>query len=66
MIIYNRKIVEDDLKRNDNIIYYRDNNIAYIIDKRENIGVTKQRVFDGFVMEYRQVKTIRQALKLIK
>lgn len=69
MIVYGREINLEDIKKidnNDNIIYYKDSNIAYIIVKTVgNYIVRKKKIFNNQLMGEEQLKTPQQVLKKV-
>lgn len=65
-IVYNRKLKQEDFLDDDNIIFYRDNNIAYIITKKDsNYFVREKKVFNNQLISERTLKTIPQILKIL-
>ena len=66
-IVYKRKLKKEDfLDFNDQIIYYKDNNIAFVITQKDNTYfVRKKKIFNNFLIEENSVKTIKQILKIV-
>lgn len=67
MIVYQRKLNKKDFDDIDNyeLIYYYDNNIAYIITKKDNIYfVRKYKIFNNYLINETLYKTIEQCLKI--
>ena len=66
-IVYNRPLKEADfLDFRDQIIYFKDNNIAYIIvEKDNNYIMRKKKIFNNRQIEEQNVKTIAQILKKV-
>ena len=71
MIVFNRKlqktgfenIIEND--DYDDIIYYLDNNIAYVVNKiNKKYIVRRYKIFNRQLVYERMVKTIEQVLKI--
>ncbi len=66
-IVYNRQLKEADFQDfRDQIIYFKDNNIAYIIvEKDNNYIMRKKKIFNNRQIEEQTVKTIAQILKKV-
>jgi len=66
-IVYNRQLKEADFQDfHDQIIYFKDNNIAYIIvEKDNNYIMRKKKIFNNRQIEEQTVKTIAQILKKV-
>lgn len=67
MIVYQRELKKSDFDDiNDNeLIYYYDNNIAYVITKRENTYfVRKYKIFNNYLINELRYKTIEQCMKI--
>ena len=71
MIVFNRKLQKtdfDNIIENDDyvdIIYYLDNNIAYVINKiNKKYIVRRYKIFNRQLVDERMVKTIEQVLKI--
>lgn len=66
-IVYNRPLKEADFQDfRDQIIYFKDNNIAYIIvEKDNNYIMRKKKIFNNRQIEEQNVKTITQILKKV-
>ena len=66
MIIFNRDLKDKDfneLKSNEELIYYKDNNIAYIIIKNsKNFVVRKYKIFNNQLLDSNQYKTYKQVI----
>ena len=71
MIVFNKKkkktdfdnIIEND--DYDDIIYYLDNNVAYVINKiNKKYIVRRYKIFNRQLVDERMVKTIEQVLKI--
>lgn len=70
MIIFNRDLKESDfsnLKINEEeLIFYKDNNIAYIIIKTDkNFVIRKYKIFNNQLMDNNQYKTCKQVIKSV-
>ncbi|MDD4804819.1 MAG: hypothetical protein PHN69_06670 [Candidatus Pacebacteria bacterium] len=67
MIIYKRNVTESDLKNSDEIIYYFDDYICYLITKVDNLFVVRRKkIYTDFEFWIKKVKTLQQVLKLIQ
>ena len=66
-IVYNRQLKETDFQDfRDQIIYFKDSNIAYIIvEKDNNYIMRKKKIFNNRQIEERNIKTISQILKIV-
>ncbi len=71
MIVFNRKLQKTDFDNiienddYDDIIYYLDNNIAYVINKiNKKYIVRRYKIFNRQLVDERMVKTIEQVLKV--
>lgn len=71
MIVFNRKLQKidfDNIIENDDyddIIYYLDNNIAYVVNKiNKKYIVRRYKIFNRQLVDERMVKTIEQVLKI--
>ena len=70
MIVYRRPITEDDisqLKKDEQLIYYYNNNIAFTVNN--NVGeyvLRKRLIYDDKLLEEHSVRTIAQVMKIIK
>lgn len=67
MIVYNRKLKEADFQDfRDQIIFFKDSNIAYVIvEKDNNYIMRKKKIFNNRQIEERNIKTISQVLKIV-
>lgn len=71
MIVFNRKLQKTDFENiienddYDDIIYYLDNNVAYVINKiNKKYIVRRYKIFNRQLVDERMVKTIEQVLKV--
>lgn len=70
MIVYRRQLTEDDisqLKKDEQLIYYDNNNIAFTVNN--NVGeyvLRKRLIYDDKLLEEHSVRTIAQVMKIIK
>ena len=67
-IVYKRKLKKEDFVNFDEqIIYYKDDNIAFIIVQADNTYfVRKKKIFNNQLMLEIAAKTINQVLKIVK
>lgn len=67
LIVYKRQLEEADFQDfRDQIIFFKDNNIAYIIvEKENNYIMRKKKIFNNRQIEERNVKTVSQILKIV-
>ena len=67
-IVYKRKLKKEDfIDFGEQIIYYKDNNIAFIIVKHDNTYfIRKKKIFNNHLMLEMVVKTVSQALKVVE
>ena len=71
MIIYKRLLRENDvkeLKKDEQLIYYYSNNIAYTINPLDTKGyaVRRKKVFNNEITDDKIVKTVKQVLKVVE
>ena len=70
MIVYRRQLTEEDisqLKKDKQLIYYYNNNIAFTVNN--NVGeyvLRKRLIYDDKLLEEHSVRTIAQVMKIIK
>lgn len=67
-IVYKRKLKKEDFVNFDEqIIYYKDDNIAFIIVQTDNTYfVRKKKIFNNQLMLEIAAKTINQVLKIVE
>lgn len=67
-IVYKRKLKKEDfVDFEDQIIYYKNDNIAFIIVSHDaNYFVRKKKIFNNQLLLEVPVKTINQILKIVK
>ena len=70
MIVYGRQLKIDDIKSLDTdeeLIFYRDNNIAFTINQLSNNNyiLRKKKIFNNQLVDERMVKTAEQVVKII-
>ncbi len=67
-IVYKRKLKKEDfINFDEQIIYYKDDNIAFIIVQTDNTYfVRKKKIFNNQLMLEIAAKTINQVLKIVE
>lgn len=67
-IVYKRKLKKEDfIDFGDQLIYYKDDNIAFIIVPHDtNYFIRKKKIFNNQLMLEIVVKTISQILKVVE
>ena len=70
MIVYNRKLEKIDISNLDDeeeLIFYKDNNIAFTINQIDDSYVLrKKKIFNNELIDERFVKTIEQIVKIVE
>ena len=70
MIVYNRKLEKKDilnLKDSEELIFYKDNNIAFTINQVDNnYVIRKKKIFNNELIDERFVKTADQLIKIVE
>ena len=71
MIVYGRKIRKEDIigiKDDEELIYYYNSNIAFVINRLEenNYIMRKKKIFNNQLMDEKIKKTAEQIIKIIK
>lgn len=71
MIVYGRKIRKEDIigiKDDEELIYYYNSNIAFVINRLEenNYIMRKKKIFNNQLMDEKIKKTAEQIMKIIK
>ena len=70
MIVYNRKLEKKDilsLRDEEELIFYKDNNIAFTINQIDNNYVwRKKRIFNNELVDERFLKTAEQIIKVVE
>ena len=70
MIVYNRKLEKIDISNLDDeeeLIFYKDNNIAFTINKIDDSYVLrKKKIFNNELIDERFLKTIEQVVKIVE
>lgn len=70
MIVYNRKLEKKDilnLRDEEELIFYKDNNIAFTINQIDNNYILrKKKIFNNEVIDERFVKTADQLIKIVE
>ena len=70
LIVYNRKLEKIDISNLDDeeeLIFYKDNNIAFTINKIDDSYVLrKKKIFNNELIDERFVKTGEQIVKIVE
>ena len=70
MIVYNRKLKKDDIQAisdDEELIYFKDNNIAYTINQvSNNYVIRKKKIFNNEMVDERLLKTPEQVIKIVE
>lgn len=70
MIVYNRKLEKKDILKLDadeELIFYKNNNIAFTVNQVNNSYVIRQKkIFNNEVVDERFVKTAEQIVKIVE
>ena len=66
-LVYKRPLVKEDfLDFGEQIMFFKDDNIAYIIVKKDpNFIIRKKKIFNNYQINEKSVKTISQVLKIV-
>lgn len=69
MIVYKREVKKEDilnLGSDEELIYYKDNNIAYLVNHIDgSYVVRKKKIFNSQILMERILKTVEQVVKNI-
>lgn len=70
LIVYNRKLEKIDISNLDDeeeLIFYKDNNIAFTINKIDDSYVLrKKKIFNNELIDERFIKTAEQIVKIVE
>lgn len=70
LIVYNRKLEKKDilsLRDEEELIFYKDNNIAFTINQIDNNYVLrKKKIFNNELVDERFLKTVEQIIKVVE
>ena len=70
LIVYNRKLEKKDilnLRAEEELIFYKDNNIAFTINQVDNNYVLrKKKIFNNELVDERFLKTAEQIIKVVE
>ena len=70
LIVYNRKLEKKDilsLRDEEELIFYKDNNIAFTINQIDNnYVVRKKKIFNNELVDERFLKTAEQIIKVVE
>ena len=66
-LVYKRSLKKDDfIDFGEQIMFFKDNNIAYIIVKKDsNFIIRKKKIFNNNQINERTAKTVSQVLKIV-
>lgn len=66
-LVYKRPLIKEDfLDFEEQIMFFKDDNIAYIIVKKDtNYIIRKKKIFNNYQINEKSVKTISQVLKIV-
>ena len=70
MIVYGRRLKKEDIiqiKDDEELIYYYDSNIAFVINRLEenNYIMRKKKIFNNQLMDEKIKKTAEQIMKIV-
>lgn len=69
MIVYKREVKKEDILNlglDEELIYYKDNNIAYLVNHiDDNYVIRKKKIFNNQILIERVLKTVEQVVKNI-
>ena len=70
LIVYNRKLEKKDilsLRDEEELIFYKDNNIAFTINQiNNNYVLRKKKIFNNELVDERFLKTAEQIIKVVE
>ena len=66
-LVYQRSLKKEDfVDFGEQIMFFKDSNIAYIIVKKDsNFIIRKKKIFNNHQIDEKSVKTISQVLKIV-
>ena len=66
-LVYKRSLQKEDfIDFGEQIMFFKDNNIAYIIVKKDsNFLIRKKKIFNNHQINERTVSTVSQVLKIV-
>ena len=67
-LVYKRNLKKTDFNDfNEQIIFFKDNNIAYIIVQKDAYYIIrKKKIFNNYQISERTAKTVSQVLKIVE
>lgn len=69
MIVYKREVKKEDILNlglDEELIYYKDNNIAYLVNHiDDSYVIRKKKIFNNQILMERVLKTVEQVVKNI-
>ncbi len=70
MIVYNRDLRKEDIKslvEDEELIFYKDNNIAFSINQVDSKYVLrKKKIFNNELVDEKFIKTAEQIIKIVE
>ena len=70
MIVYNRELRKEDIKNlveDEELIFYKDNNIAFSINQVDSKYVLrKKKIFNNELVDEKFIKTAEQIIKIVE
>lgn len=70
MIVYKRKLEKADIQNledDEELIYYKDNNIAFTVNQVNNsFVIRKKKIFNNEMIDERFMKTPEQIIKIVE
>ena len=66
-LVYQRSLKKEDfIDFGEQIMFFKDNNIAYIIVRKDsNFIIRKKKIFSNYQIDEKSVNTIGQVLKIV-
>lgn len=66
-LVYQRSLKKEDfIDFGEQIMFFKDSNIAYIIVKKDsNFIIRKKKIFNNYQIDEKSVKTMSQVMKIV-